>query len=227
MTDIKMKPNRIILIRHGESEGNRDAGVYNRETRLCSRAYCKRLEQAKDAGLQLKEIVGDERLFFYVSPFWRTRATFEQIASSFPRDRFGYVEEPRLREQEWGLLRPEEHTKELEAQKDAYGPFYYRFPDGESCADVYDRVSDFFGTMYRDFSKSDFPENAVIVTHGITMRLFLMRWFHWSVEEYETYGNPDNCQLIVMEKGENGKYILRSELKKHEVEHKYQRPVML
>jgi broad specificity phosphatase PhoE len=222
-----MKPGRIILIRHGESEGNRDAGVYNQKPDYTLELTEKGREHAKAAGLKVKEIVGVERLFFYVSPFWRTRETFEQIASAFPMESFGYVEEPRLREQEWGLLRPEEHTKVLEAQKDAYGPFYYRFPDGESCADVYDRVSDFFGTMYRDFSKPDFPENAVIVTHGITMRLFLMRWFHWSVEEYETYGNPDNCQLVIMEKGENGKYTLRSELKKHEVKHKYQRPVKL
>lgn len=32
--------------------------------------------------------------------------------------------------------------------------FYFkRIPDGESAADVYDRVSDFFGTLHRDFEK--------------------------------------------------------------------------
>jgi len=46
--------------------------------------------------------------------------------------------------------------------RDAYGTFYYRIPDGESAADVFDRVSDFFGTLNRDFRKENFPQNAVI-----------------------------------------------------------------
>ena len=74
--------------------------------------------------------------------------------------------------------------------RDAYGTFYYRISEGESGADVYDRVSDFFGTLHRDFEKPDFPANALIVTHGMTLRLFLMRWFHWTVEEFEQLANP-------------------------------------
>ena len=53
--------------------------------------------------------------------------------------------------------------------------FYYRIPDGESGADVYDRVSTFLETLYRDFAKPDYPENTIIVTHGMTLRLFFMR----------------------------------------------------
>ena len=49
---------------------------------------------------------------------------------------------------------------------------YFRIPDGESAADVYDRVSDFFNTLYRDFEKKDYPDNAIMITHGMGIRLF-------------------------------------------------------
>ena len=50
---------------------------------------------------------------------------------------------PRLREQEWGHLRTLEDCIEIEKLRDDYGTFYFRIPDGEGAADVYDRVSDF------------------------------------------------------------------------------------
>lgn len=222
-----MRPKRIILIRHGESEGNADPSVYNRKPDYALELSEKGLQQAKEAGERLKNLLKEESAFFYVSPFWRTRMTCEQIAVNFQPEQFRYVEEPRLREQEWGHLRSVEDTKRLEVERDNYGPFYYRFPGGESCADVYDRVSDFFGTLHRDFSKENFPANAVIITHGMTLRLFLMRWFHWPVERFESYGNPDNCEIIIMERNEAGKYSLKSGLQTHKVKHKFIRPVRI
>jgi len=170
---------------------------------------------------------GKQLPFFYVSPFWRTRSTFEQIVNHFPREQFSFIEDPRLREQEWGHLRSEDENIKIDEERDAYGPFYFRFPDGESCADVFDRMSDFFGTLQRDFLKSNYSENAVIITHGMSIRLFLMRWFHWSVEEFESHANPYNCQIVIMEQGDNGKYHLKSELNHRPARHNYQRPIKL
>jgi broad specificity phosphatase PhoE len=79
--------------------------------------------------------------------------------------------------------------------------------NGESGADVYDRVTTFLDTMYRDFEKNNYPENTLIVSHGLTIRLFLMRWFHWSVEEYESKHNPKNREIIVMKKQMDDHYI--------------------
>jgi broad specificity phosphatase PhoE len=100
-------------------------------------------------------------------------------------------------------------------------------PNGESGADVYDRVSDFFGTLHRDFEKEDYPQHAVIITHGMTIRTFLMRWFHWTVEQFEECANPANCQILVLEKGGDGKYHLLTELQKRNVAHQYQRPTRI
>ena len=40
----------------------------------------------------------------------------------------------------------------------------------------------------------------VIVTHGLALRLFLMRWFQFSVHDFEESYNPDNCELVTMAK---------------------------
>ncbi len=50
-----------------------------------------------------------------------------------------------------------------------------------SGADVYDRVSTFLETMYRDMEKGGCGQNTIIVSHGLFCRLFLMRYYHWPV----------------------------------------------
>jgi broad specificity phosphatase PhoE len=219
-----MKPKRIILIRHGESEANAD-----RNTSAIKPDYTVMLTpkghiQAAEAGVRLKNIVNDESVFFYVSPYWRTRQTFKNIVSKIPPGQYVYREEPRLREQEWGHLRLEIDGKSIERYRKAFGVFYYRIPEGESAADVYDRVSDFFGTLFRDFEKENYPDNTVIVTHGMSIRLFLMRWFHWTVEQFETKKNPENCDIIVLERKADGKFELLTELGERAVKHAHQMP---
>ncbi|MBE0675997.1 MAG: histidine phosphatase family protein [Bacteroidales bacterium] len=223
-----MKPKRIFLVRHGKSQGNQDPSLYKKIPDYALELTPEGMAQAEEAGLKLKHFIKDETVFFYISPFWRTRSTAELIAGHFSKDKYKYREEPRLREQEWGHLRPKEETDKIEGERDSFSTFYYRFPDGESGADVYDRISDFFGTMHRDFEKTDFPENVIIVTHGMTIRLFLMRWFHWSVEEFEEIRNPENCDIFLLLKQENGKYELMTGLKyRLHPKHPYQRPLKM
>lgn len=219
------KPKRIILVRHGESEGNANRAVYGEKPDYTLLLTERGRAQAVEAGRKIKDIIGEERAFFYVSPFFRTRETFENICTQLDRAQFEWREDPRIREQEWGHLRDEAEGAEINKERDAYGTFYFRFPDGESCADVYDRVTLFFDTLHRDFLKSGFPGNVVVVTHGMAIRLFLMRWFHWTVEEFEAVANPDNCAVVEMVLGEKGKYALVTELKKHNVFHQFQRPI--
>lgn len=222
-----MKPARIILIRHAESAGNVDKGSYGHTPDYALELSPLGEEQAAAAGPRLRALVGDASVFAYVSPMWRTRRTFEHLAAAMAPGQVRWREEPRLREQEWGHFRDLAECDRTVVNRDAYGTFYYRIPEGESGADVYDRVSDFFGTLHRDFEKPDFPANALIVTHGMTLRLFLMRWFHWTVEEFEQLANPGNCQLVVLERQDDGKYRLVSELRRHTVAHSYQRPLHL
>lgn len=220
-----MKPKRIILIRHGESQANVDRYLFGRVPDYTIELTEKGREQVKEAGKRLKELVRDESVYFYVSPFWRARSTFEGVASAFPRDQFKYSEEPRLREQEWGYLRCQEDFDKICRERREYGTFYYRIPGGEAGSDVYDRINDLLGSLYRDFSKDGFPENCVLVTHGLAIRLFIMRFFHLTVEEFERMLAPKNCDLVILELQEDGHYRLTTEMAYSTESLRYSRPI--
>jgi broad specificity phosphatase PhoE len=207
-----MKPGRIILVRHGESEGNFDKIHYETVPDYALNLTPKGIEQAQQAGAEIKSLIGSETLYVYLSPYFRTRQTYQYIKDSVGPNVVKAVEDPRLREQDWGHLRNADVNEEIVRNRRRYSPFYFRIPDGESGADVYDRVSTFLESLHRDFNKPGFPQNVLIVTHGMTLRLFLMRWFHWSVEEFENLHNLQNCQIVVMQQESDGHYKLVSEL---------------
>jgi hypothetical protein len=60
--------------------------------------------------------------------------------------------------------------------------------------------------------------NLVIVSHGVTMRVFLMRWFKWTTQQFEKLHNPSNCEVRVMQLGEGGEYSLLVHHTKEELE---------
>lgn len=47
--------------------------------------------------------------------------------------------------------------------------------------------------------------NLVIVSHGLTLRVFLMRWYKWTVEQFEGLYNMPNGSMLVMERGYGGR----------------------
>merc|ERR1719152_670793 len=86
-----------------------------------------------------------------------------------------------------------------------FGRFYYRFPDGgESCADVFDRVSSFMESMYRYFEDHSGVQNYVMVMHGISIAVFLMRFLKYDVDEFCEYKNFTNCEFAVLERNADG-----------------------
>ncbi|KAF4405228.1 histidine phosphatase family protein [Streptomyces lycii] len=200
------RPRRIVLLRHGESEGNHDDTVYEREPDHALRLTDKGLRQAEVAGDRLRGLFGEERISAYVSPYRRTHQTFRALGLDPARVRVR--EEPRLREQDWGNWQDAEDVRLQKRYRDAYGHFFYRFAQGESGADVYDRVGAFLESLHRSFEAPDHPPNVLLVTHGLTMRLFCMRWFHWSVAEFECLCNPGNGESRTLLLGEDGKYTL-------------------
>jgi broad specificity phosphatase PhoE len=103
-------------------------------------------------------------------------------------------------------------TTVTERQK--IGRFFYRFKNGESGADVYDRVSSFMDSLYREMDNCLMPDNNIlIVSHGLFMRLFLMRFYRWSVEKFHTLENFDNCGYCILERDDDdGSFILKTEL---------------
>lgn len=44
-------------------------------------------------------------------------------------------------------------------------------------------------------------------------RVFLMKWYHFSVEYFEDLRNINHCEFLIMNKQDNGKYVLENELR--------------
>lgn len=224
-----MKPKRIFIVRHGQSIGNTNKEIYKSIPDYVVHLTDLGKQQTFEVGTKIGPIIGENsNIQFYVSPYWRTRESYHNINLGIKETvniaSSNYYEDARLREQEWGQRVGDDggYKTNEEGARDAYGHFYYRFGNGESCADVYDRTSDFMGTMFRDFEKPNFPENVVIIAHGMTNRVFLMRFFHCSVEEFETWKNPRNAEFYLLEKQDNDKYVLKTPLKIHTVSHDFQ-----
>jgi broad specificity phosphatase PhoE len=200
------RPHRIVLVRHGESVANLDNTVYEHTPDHAIELTPHGVEQVKLVGATLRETFGDEDVQAYVSPYIRAHQTLRALGID---DLIARVaEEPRLREQDWANYQDTADIVRQRELRDRYGHFFYRFTDGESGADVYDRVSSFLETLHRQFARHDYPANALLVTHGLTMRLFCMRWFHWSVEYFESLRNPGNGELRTLVRGTDGKYTL-------------------
>ncbi|KAJ8493286.1 hypothetical protein OPV22_015007 [Ensete ventricosum] len=214
-------PKRIILVRHGESQGNLDMAAYTTTPDCRIPLTPLGVEQARTAGERIQQVVSEGgraarwKVYFYVSPYERTRATLREIGQAFPRKRIiGVREECRIREQDFGNFQVEERMKVIKETRERFGRFFFRFPDGESAADVFDRVASFMESLWRDIDmrrleKDDnLDVNLVIVSHGLTSRVFLMKWFKWTVDQFERLNNPDNCEFRVMQLGPGGEYSL-------------------
>ncbi|KAF8864030.1 phosphoglycerate mutase-like protein [Acephala macrosclerotiorum] len=182
--------------------------------------------QAYDAGRHLRSLLRPtDTLHFFTSPYRRTRETTEGILatltsdepspSPFPRSKIKVYEEPRLREQDFGNFQPCSAEMERMWQERAdYGHFFYRIPNGESAADAYDRISGFNESLWRQFGEEDCASVCVLVTHGLMSRVFLMKWYHFSVEYFEDLRNVNHCEFLIMRKKEDsGKYILENNLR--------------
>ncbi|XVE57932.1 hypothetical protein DITRI_Ditri04bG0129200 [Diplodiscus trichospermus] len=216
------RPRRIILVRHGQSEGNVDESVYTRVADPKIALTEKGKTEAEECGWRIREMIekdgaADWKVYFYVSPYKRTLQTLQHLGRAFERSRIaGMREEPRIREQDFGNFQDREKMRVDKALRLRYGRFFYRFPNGESAADVYDRITGFRETLRADIDIGRFQPpgerspnmNLIIVSHGLALRVFLMRWYKWTVDQFERLNNMGNGNIIVMEKGYGGRYSL-------------------
>ena len=217
----------IILIRHAQSEGNLNRELHrtvpDHRVQLTEKGH----EQAREAGHRLRSFLQpDDRILIYTSPYCRTRQTtqgiVESLSSGIPswspnkKETLRVYEEPRLREQDFGNFQPSaEEMSRIWRERAEYGHFFYRIPNGESAADAYDRVSGFNESLWRQFGEDDFASVCILVTHGLMTRVFLMKWYHWTVEYFEDLMNINHTGLVIMKLNPmSGKYDLQTNLAK-------------
>ena len=208
----KMRPKRIILVRHGNSVANNNYDILQRVPDNKVHLSEKGIKQAKEAGKRLKQIIGNESIQFYVSPYTRTKETYENIMESFHDNYTDCLYVTSLREQEYGNLQ-REMDKQFEEQKKV-GVFFYRFVNGESGADVHARMSIFLQYLFRRILSIDYHsfDNIVIVSHELTIKFFMMNFMNLPVTELDNIKKIDNAQFWTLEKNEYGKYILKDDI---------------
>jgi len=174
--------------------------------------------QARRTGIKLREIIPTPDVILY-SPYVRTRDTLAEIRKAWP-SLVGVksVEEDRIREQEHGLsliyndhrvfetFHPEQ--RELRA---LLGPYWYQFPQGESAAQVRDRVRSILSTIIREYS----GQHVMMVTHHLTILCIRATLERLTAEQFiklDTYEKPVNCGVTHYRgdpaKGKDGKLIL-------------------
>eukprot|EP01006_Ploeotia_vitrea_P030414 TRINITY_DN62848_c0_g1_i1.p1 TRINITY_DN62848_c0_g1~~TRINITY_DN62848_c0_g1_i1.p1 ORF type:complete len:444 (-),score=18.77 TRINITY_DN62848_c0_g1_i1:161-1492(-) len=205
---MKHRPDHIVFIRHGQSMANVDPRLFSDVPDNQIELSDVGREQARLTGQKLAALVGDSGLSCHVSPFERTLQTARAATSEFNDKVINVRLEPRVREQEFGNLQTEAVRDEMESLRPFVGRFWYRSATGESAADVYGRVSSWWESVWRLIDmpdRRDFNTLAVF-THGLTMRLALMRYFKWSPDTFETVHNPQNGEMWVLKKQPGGLY---------------------
>ncbi len=230
----QIMPEKLVLIRHGQSMGNVDQRYYATHPDNAIPLTDLGWEQARKAGTILKDkiITPGESVHFMVSPYVRTVETFHGIVSAWcdpESEEFASItdrnqkvnawyerltelgltwnEDSRIREQDFGNYQNPEQMRRAKEERFHFGAFYYRFHNGESGSDVYDRVSTFLDSLWRSFETNK-SQNYVLVTHGIVLRVLMARYFRYTITQLNTLANPRNCEMVVLGHEGNGQLDL-------------------
>jgi len=206
---------RLFLIRHATSLANLDPSLY-----LTTPDHVIPLARPADdpAALLAAEALRPfglpvEDTCSWSSTYLRCRQTEALVTTRLLgqgealRRRISFL----LREQEfgdWDGLTDDEIAQRYPAlwekkrrMVDHLGRFYFRYPNGESRADVVQRVSIFLGKIHRSRY-----QHHVIFLHGVTQRAFRMAWFDRGPEWFEAEPNPSNASVLMISRSLRGQW---------------------
>lgn len=98
------RPCRIILLRHGQSQGNVDDAAYVNTPDWRIPLTEKGQQQASEAGLKLAGMIEpDGQVFVYYSPYERSKETVKELCRHLDRSKIiASREDPRISEQQVG-----------------------------------------------------------------------------------------------------------------------------
>jgi broad specificity phosphatase PhoE len=223
-------PQRIWLVRHGQSAGNvaREAAEAAAELLI---DIAQRdvdvplselgLRQADALAAWFCKLPADQRpTVVLFSPYLRARGTAEIVLERLGgRDALlAVVADERLREKEFGItdrltvLGITEKFPELAEQRRHVGKFYFRPPGGESWCDVILRLRSVLDTITREYR----AENVLIVGHQVIVNCFrylLERLDEEAILAIDRVEDVPNCGVTAYEFdpsiGKTGKLVLR------------------
>ena len=174
---------RLLLVRHGQSEGNR-LRQFSRDNHIDLTE--QGVEQAREAGVTIGARFAPTRMV--ASPYRRTQRTAALIAEAMGHA--GEIETvPEIREREIGSLAGAPYDAMREHPEYDPARFWeWRPPQGESLLDVLGRAGPIVDGLLRD------EQQTVVVSHGgvmLALRAHLTgTWGHSSVS--------GNCEILVV-----------------------------
>jgi broad specificity phosphatase PhoE len=213
----------FLLVRHGESEANVDSDLYSTVADHAVKLSNKGESQAKAAGEQIKnyfeQTYGNAdkskwKCRIWTSTYKRARQTAQFIKEAAGDWVTDIKESIFLVEQQFGLFEgvnwangsvDEIFPQELKHYNKCAtfgGRFWARVPMGESRFDVCRRV---YHTLQP--IREDNFDHVIIVSHGVTLRAFVMCYFNKTPEWFEEEPNPINCSIKLITKTKEESYI--------------------
>jgi broad specificity phosphatase PhoE len=174
----------LILVRHGESEGNRQRiyATNTHELPLTQRGYQQAQQAANTIATRFRAAL------VVSSPYVRARETARVIA-----ERLGLPLEiePNLHEREVGTLRGQPYGSILAAPGyNAQRPWEWKPDGGESFEEVKARVAPILDRLAREHGNRD----VVVVSHGGVM---MTLWAHVT-GRWDAAHVPANCGLVLI-----------------------------
>lgn len=182
---------RLILIRHGESVGNRDRIFASnpQELPLTELGY----QQAQEAGGRIAKLVRAELVV--ASPYMRARETARVIAAVLG---VPFEIEPNLYERDVGALqgKPYDSILTTPGYDPKRHPWTWKPEGGESFEDVEARV----GPILDRLAEAHLTRDIVVVSHGGVM----MTLWAYMTHDRDGVHVPPNCGMILVEYGPGG-----------------------
>jgi broad specificity phosphatase PhoE len=222
-------PERIWLVRHGQSAGNvaRDAAeaaalhqidLATRDVDVPLSELGVRQAQALSGWFAAMAPEQRPNVVLY-SPYLRARGTAQAILDALgDEDMLAQLADERLREKEFGVtdrLTPlgiREKFPELAAQRLSVGKFYFRPPGGESWCDVILRLRSVLDTVTREYR----GDRVLVIAHQVIVNCFrylLERMDEEAILEIDRAGDVPNCGVTEYRfdaaAGKRGKLVLQ------------------
>ena len=212
MTNNQIWPDRLYIVRHGESAGNvaREAAataghrVIDIDVRDVDVALSDLgRQQAEALGRWFASLPPDQTPnIILTSPYDRARDTAEIVAKSagLSQDRYTLVVDERLREKEFGILDrltkvgiEAYHPDQAEFRR-LLGKFYHRPPGGESWCDVILRLRSATEMISREYC----GERVLLVGHSVVvlcMRYLLEHMTEDQILKIDRESEVANCSV--------------------------------
>lgn len=196
-----MMPLNLVLVRHGQSEGNvatraskkDDDSYYTEEFRKRLSAHWRLTDlgrqQAQKSGHWIRNVLGLQFDRYYVSEYIRALETAVHLGLPGPWQLEFY-----LRERDWANIGTQPLAEVLKLHGDfrdekEQNPLTFRFGGGESIADTCLRNDRVIATLHRECSDM----NVIMVCHGEVIDGYRIRLEHLTSMQYaDTIKNKDS-----------------------------------